>query len=328
MMKKLFLFVVMALSVTAMTAQSEKNADTQPRKHNVNRLSKDYFIPGRFKGKTILITGGARGIGKWTAIRAAKEGANVVIMDWLDEKGQHVADSLQGMGLSALFVYGNIQKDEDCRRAVEEAVKTYGKLDYACLNAGVMDGVFSGTPFKYDEAQRKLMPNVITEATDEYWEKVFATNAAGTFKSMRAVLNQMVKQDQGGAIVVVGSIAGMTGLSGNPAYVASKHAVNGLVRNAAIDYAPYGIRINSVNMAETRTPMVERAEEFVEARQKAGIGFGMGKIKTMSLLKYCDSEHRGSFPWEQASNMLYLISDEASAITGSIIATDGGWTDY
>ena len=328
MMKKLFLFVVMALSVTAMTAQSEKNADTQPRKHNVNRLSKDYFIPGRFKGKTILITGGARGIGKWTAIRAAKEGANVVIMDWLDEKGQHVADSLQGMGLSALFVYGNIQKDEDCRRAVEEAVKTYGQLDYACLNAGVMDGVFSGTPFKYDEAQRKLMPNVITEATDEYWEKVFATNAAGTFKSMRAVLNQMVKQDQGGAIVVVGSIAGMTGLSGNPAYVASKHAVNGLVRNAAIDYAPYGIRINSVNMAETRTPMVERAEEFVEARQKAGIGFGMGKIKTMSLLKYCDSEHRGSFPWEQASNMLYLISDEASAITGSIIATDGGWTDY
>lgn len=328
MMKKLFLFVMMALSVTAMTAQSEKNADTKPRKHNVNRLSKDYFIPGRFKGKTILITGGARGIGKWTAIRAAKEGANVVIMDWLDEKGQHVADSLQGMGLSALFVYGNIQKDEDCRRAVEEAVKTYGKLDYACLNAGVMDGVFSGTPFKYDEAQRKLMPNVITEATDEYWEKVFATNAAGTFKSMRAVLNQMVKQDQGGAIVVVGSIAGMTGLSGNPAYVASKHAVNGLVRNAAIDYAPYGIRINSVNMAETRTPMVERAEEFVEARQKAGIGFGMGKIKTMSLLKYCDSEHRGSFPWEQASNMLYLISDEASAITGSIIATDGGWTDY
>lgn len=328
MMKKLFLFVMMAMSVTAMTAQSEKNADTQPRKHNVNRLSKDYFIPGRFKGKTILITGGARGIGKWTAIRAAKEGANVVIMDWLDEKGRHVADSLQGMGLNALFVYGNIQKDEDCRRAVEEAVKTYGKLDYACLNAGVMDGVFSGTPFKYDEAQRKLMPNVITEATDEYWEKVFATNAAGTFKSMRAVLNQMIKQDQGGAIVVVGSIAGMTGLSGNPAYVASKHAVNGLVRNAAIDYAPYGIRINSVNMAETKTPMVERAEEFVEARQKAGIGFGMGKIKTMSLLKYCDSEHRGSFPWEQASNMLYLISDEASAITGSIIATDGGWTDY
>lgn len=327
-MKRLFLLIMVSLGVLMVSAQERGDTEKKPRKHNVNRLSKDYFIPNRFKGKTILITGGARGIGKWTAIRAAKEGANVVIMDWLDEKGQHVADSLNSLGLKALFVYGNIQKDEDCRRAVKAAVETYGKLDYACLNAGVMDGVFSGTPFKYDEAQRKLMPNVITQATDEYWEKVFATNSAGTFKSMRAVLNQMIDQDNGGAIVVVGSIAGMTGLSGNPAYVASKHAVNGLVRNAAIDYAPYGIRINSVNMAETMTPMVERAQEFVAAQQKAGIGFGMGKIKTMSLLKYCDSEHRGSFPWEQASIMLYLISDEASAITGSIIATDGGWTDY
>lgn len=327
-MKKLFLFVIMAIGVSIASAQQADKSESTPQKHNVHRLSKDYFIPNRFEGKTILITGGARGIGKWTALRAAKEGASVVIMDWLKEDGQHVVDSINGLGLKALFVYGNIQKDEDCRRAVSETVKTYGKLDYACLNAGVMDGVFSGTPFEYDESQRELMPNIITKATDEYWDKVFATNSAGTFKSMRAVLNQMLSQNNGGAIVVVSSIAGMTGLSGNPAYVASKHAVNGLVRNAAIDYAPYGIRINSVNMAETRTPMVERAEEFVKAEQKAGIGFGMGKIKTMSLLKYCDSEHRGSFPWEQASTMLYLISDEASAITGSIVATDGGWTDY
>lgn len=327
-MKKLFLLVVLAISTTLMSAQSEGATSYVPKKHNVNRLSENYFIPKRFEGKTVLVTGGARGIGKWTALRAAKEGANVVIMDWLKEDGQHVVDSLNGMGLKALFVYGNIQKDEDCQRAVSEAVKAYEKLDYACLNAGVMDGVFSGTPFKYDEAQRKLMPNIITKATDEYWDNVFATNAAGTFKSLRAVLNQMLVQDNGGAIVVVGSIAGMTGLSGNPAYVASKHAINGLVRNAAIDYAPYGIRINSVNMAETQTPMVERAGEFVKAEQKAGIGFGMGAVKTMSLLKYCDSEHRGSFPWEQASTMLYLISDEASAITGSVVATDGGWTDY
>lgn len=198
-MKKLYLFIVMALSVTAMWAQPE--AGKTPGKHNVNRLSADYFIPGRFEGKTIFITGGARGIGKWTAIRAAKEGANVVIMDWLDKDGQHVADSLNALGLKALFVYGDIQKDEDCRAAVEKTIGRYGRLDYACLNAGVMDGVFSGTPFKYDEAQRKLMPNVITQATDEYWDKVFATNAAGTFKSMRAVLNRMIEQDNGGALL-------------------------------------------------------------------------------------------------------------------------------
>lgn len=330
MNKNLSLLIALTLvAVFTISAQQPMGEVKQTaKKHNINRLSESYFIPGRFKGKTILVTGGARGIGKSTAVRAAKEGANVVIMDWLKVDGKKVTDSIKGIGGSALFVQGNIQKDEDCRRAVSEAVKTFGKLDYACLNAGVMDGVFSGTPFKFDEAQRKLMPAIITDATDEYWDNVFATNAAGTFKSMRAVLDQMLKQDNGGAIVVVSSIAGITGLSGNPAYVASKHAINGLVRNAAIDYAPYGIRVNSVNMAETMTPMVERAGDFVRAQQKAGIGFGMGSIKTMSLLKYCDSEHRGSFPWEQASTMLYLMSDEASAITGSIIATDGGWTDY
>lgn len=299
----------------------------QAKRHDVNRLSKDYYIPHRFDGKTIIITGAARGMGKWAAVRAAKEGANVVILDWLRKEGQHTADSICSFGGKALFVYGNIQKDEDCQRMVDTTIKVYGKLDYAILNAGVMDAVYSGAPFEYDE-QRKLMPAMITDATDEYWEGVMATNATGTFKSLRAVLRQLVNQAQGGAVVVVSSIAGMTGLAGNPAYLASKHAVNGLVRSAAVDYAPYGIRVNSVNMAQTYTPMVTRAYEFVEAQEKAGVGFGMGKVKTMSLMAYCDSEHRGAFPWEQASNMLYLISDEASALTGAIIATDGGWTAF
>ncbi|MCC8171867.1 MAG: SDR family NAD(P)-dependent oxidoreductase [Parabacteroides sp.] len=320
--------IVFCFSLFTLTAQETGAPIENSKRHDVNRLAEDYYIPHRFDGKTILITGAARGMGKYAAVRAAKEGANVVIMDWLREEGQHTADSINLIGGNALFVYGNIQEDADCRRAVSETVKKYGKLDYAILNAGVMDGLYSGTPFKYDEEQRKLMPAIVTEATDEYWEKVFATNATGTFKSMRAVLTQLVNQGNGGAIVVVASIAGMTGLAGNPAYVSSKHAINGLVRSAAIDYAPYGIRINSVNMAQTYTPMVTAAYRFVEAQEKAGHGFGMGKIKTMSLMAYCDSQHRGSFPWEQASNMLYLISDEASAITGSIIATDGGWTDY
>ena len=321
------LFLLILFLVSAM-AQETGAPIEQSKRHNVNRLSPDYYIPHRFDGKTILITGGARGMGKWAAVRAAKEGANVVILDWLREEGRHTADSIRSFGGKALFVYGNIQKDEDCRLMVEQAVKTFGRLDYAILNAGVMDAVYSGEPFKFDEQQRREMPAMITEATDEYWEGVMATNASGTFKSLRAVLRRLVDQAQGGAIVVVSSIAGMTGLAGNPAYIASKHAINGLVRSAAVDYAPYGIRINSVNMAQTYTPMVTRAYEFVEAKEKDGIGFGMGKVKTMSLMAYCDSEHRGSFPWEQAANMLYLISDEASALTGAIIATDGGWTAY
>lgn len=322
---------VAAILLSGSALRAQEAAQPQPQKRNVHRLAEGYYIPGRFAGKTIFITGGARGIGKWTAIRAVKEGANVVIMDWLEELGHNVADSLnnlKGNGFGkALFVYGNIADDSDCRNAIGYGVERFGRIDYACLNAGVMDGVFSGDAFNYKE-QKKLLPAKITDATDQYWDKVFKTNAEGTFKSMRATLRQMLAQNNGGAIVVVGSIAGMTGLAGNPAYVSSKFAVNGLVRNAAIDYAPYGIRVNSVNMAETLTPMVERAGEFVKAEQKAGIGFGMGAIKTMSLLKYCDSEHRGSFPWEQASNILYLLSDEASAVTGTVMATDGGWTDF
>lgn len=327
----LFLGVAALLISGGMVHAQAPQPQPQPQKRNVHRLSENYYIPGRFAGKTILVTGGARGIGKWTAIRAVKEGANVVIMDWLAEVGQHVADSLNALKINGygktLFVYGNIANDGDCEKAIRAGVETFSKIDYACLNAGVMDGVFSGNTFNYKD-QKALLPAKITDATDAYWDNVFKTNADGTFKSMRATLRQMLAQNNGGAIVVVGSIAGMIGLAGNPAYVSSKFAVNGLVRNAAIDYAPYGIRINSVNMAETQTPMVERAGEFVQAEKRAGVGFGMGAVKTMSLLKYCDSEHRGAYAWEQASNILYLLSDEASAVTGTVMATDGGWTDF
>lgn len=327
MKTKNFVLVAIALAGVTLSSGVMAQENVQPQKRNVHRLDKDYFIPSRFDGKTIFITGGARGIGKWTAIRAAKEGAQVVIMDWLEKDGKEVSDSLNALGYNTMFVWGNIQKTEDCDNAVAQAVKKYGKIDYVCLDAGVMDGVFSGDGFDY-KAQKSLLPAIITQATDEYWAHVMATNADGTFKSLRATLNQLLKQNNGGSVVMVGSIAGMTGLSGNPAYVASKWALNGLMRNAAIDYAPYGIRINSVNMAETLTPMVERAQEFVKAEVASGKGFGMGSLKTQSLLKYCDSEKRGAFPWEQASTILYLLSDEASAMTGAVVATDGGWTDF
>ena len=112
-----------------------------------------------------------------------------------------------------------------------------------------------------------------------------------------------------------------------PAYVASKHAVTGITLNTALDYAPYGIRVNSVNMAQTDTPMVYRAQEFVKWAQ-ANRGGGMGGYKTMSVLQLMNPRHPGSTPWEQAAIILFLLSDDASNLTGCVMHTDGGWTSY
>ena len=294
----------------------------------------DYFIPNRFKGKTILITGAARGIGRATAIRAAREGANVVVADILPKEGNETVALILKEGHKASFVHTDVRQTDDCNRMVEAAVKAFGRVDLVVNDAGVMDGYAPDEKFDLKGPRAKLFAP-IHEATDEYWDQVLAVNITGMFKSMRAELRQMLKQGHGGAIVNVGSIAGLTGLAGNPAYVASKHGVTGLTRNAAIDYAPYGIRVNSVNMAATDTPMTESAfAKVVEVMKEKAANpaapklANMALLKTRSLLMAADSKHRMATPWEQASIILFLLSEDAANITGAAWATDGGWTTY
>lgn len=298
-----------------------------PSKVDVTAVPPGQFIPDRFKDRSLAVTGAARGIGRAVAVRGAREGARVAVLDWLPAEGRATVDLITGEGGDAFFVEGNVRDSADCNRFVAETVSRFGGLDLAVNNAGTLDGVYSGDGFDF-KAQRPLLPNMLHLATDEYFEAVMNTNILGVFKSMRAELGCMMDQGRGGVIVNVGSIAGLIGLSGNPAYSASKHAVTGITRGAAIDYAPYGIRINSVNMAATDTPMIARAAQFVEAARAEGSGSGMGAIKTQSLLAYADSKHRPATTWEQAAVILFLLSSDASNLTGCTYATDGGWTAF
>jgi NAD(P)-dependent dehydrogenase (short-subunit alcohol dehydrogenase family) len=311
------------LAVPVAAQNNYKQVDIKP-------IDPAYFTPKRHEGRTYLITGGARGIGAASAIRLSREGANVLIFDVLAKESAETVALIRKEGGKAEFVQGDVRNNADLKKAVDLAVSTYGGLNGALNAAGVMAAMAPDASFDYQK-QKSLLPSAIADAGDEYFDTVMDINATGIFKSMRAELQPILKQGKGGAIVNICSIAGLTGLAGNAAYVASKHACSGLTRNGAIDYAPYGIRINSVNMAATETAMTDMAMKFVMAAGKENKNpeaVNMGRTKTMSLLAYADSKKRQATVWEQAAVICFLLSDEASNLTGGLFATDGGWTAY
>jgi NAD(P)-dependent dehydrogenase (short-subunit alcohol dehydrogenase family) len=297
-------------------------------KKGITPVSPDTFYANRFRGKVLFVTGAASGsIGGATAIRAAKEGARVFCVDIKEKELKETCETIKKDGGEATCLIADIRNSEDAAAAVNKCVETYGDLNLVLNAAGVMDGNDPSKPQNFDQTLH-LLPSPIHNATDEYWHNVMNANINGMFYCMRAQLKYFLQKDNGGSIVNIGSIAGIIGLPGNSAYSASKHAVTGLTRNAAIDYAPHGIRVNSVNMAQTDTPMVFRAYEFVKWAMEKGMGSGMAGLKSQSLLSESEPAGRGSTPWEQAAVILFLLSDDASNITGACYATDGGWTTY
>lgn len=296
--------------------------------HAIPPVDPTSFTPNRFAGKVLLVTGAAVGsIGGCTAIRAAREGASVLCVDRKVSEVNQTAKQITAAGGKAVALIADVSKPDQADHMVADCLRHFGKLDLALNAAGVMDGTDPAAPTDFAN-QKSLLPAAVHQATDAYWNTVFANNITSIFVSLRAELRQLVTQGTGGAIVNIGSIAGLTGLPGNPAYSASKHAVIGLTRNAAIDYAPHGIRVNSVNMAQTDTPMVFRAYEFVKWAMEQGAGSSMAGAKSQSLLQMAAPDNRGSSPWEQAAVILFLLSADAANLTGLAMATDGGWTAY
>lgn len=296
---------------------------------NIVRVSEDYFIPGRFAGKNVIVTGSARGMGAVAARRLAREGANVVGVDILEELGAKTIEEIRAEGLNATFVGGDISKDAVCAEMVRVCVDTYGSLDAAINNAGVMDALFPDEPVDYANQRDRLMAR-LDMLGDEYWHRVMEVNATGTMYSMRHELRQMMKQGTGGAIVNVASVTGIRGFGGTAPYTASKHAVQALTKNAAIDFAPFGIRVNSTGMGTTLTPMYDRALEIIKQRRAdpTHVDTGISLYKSRSLLEFSDQANKGSMPAEQVAVMLFLLSPEASNITGSTYNTDGGFTIF
>lgn len=271
----------------------------------------DTFVPGRFTGQVVLVTGAAGGMGLACATRAAREGGAVVLCDINADEAAKQAAQIAATGAKAIGIGGDITRRDDCTRMVAAAVETFGGLDVAINSAGVMDGGNDGKP-----APMHL-------ASDVYLRRTIEINVLGTMMACAAELEQMVKQGRGGAIVNVGSTTGLTGSAGTPAYVASKHAVNGLTKSIAIDYAPHGIRCNSANMGATETPMLARAMEFLSSRKDAP-----APQKAGPMIKPGPLIGRPSTAWEQAAIILFLASKEASYMTGAVVASDGGWTAF
>lgn len=252
-------------------------------------------MTGRFNSNVVLITGGTSGLGQDAAVAFAREGAKVVISGRQTGPGDETVAMIKEQGGEARFVQADVSKPADAEAMVQACIDTWGRLDYAFNNAGI-DGV----------------PMVPTADYDiNIWDQVIGINLTGVFLSMKYEIPVLLETG-GGAIVNNSAVAGFKASKVvGSAYIASKHGVNGLTKNAALEYADQGIRINAVCPAMIRTPMSAQ-----------------GLLRDQALEQRAISLHpigRIGLPAEVTALVLWLCSDEASFVTGTTIPVDGGF---
>lgn len=247
-----------------------------------------------FSNKVVVITGGATGIGRATAVEFAKAGANVVVGD-IDDRANETVQIITDAGGTATFVTTDVTDDDSVKNLINSAVDQHGTIDIAFNNAGI------------------LPPTApLHEQTVEDWHKTLGVDATGVFLAMRHEIPVMLKAG-GGSIVNTASVAGVTADPEMTPYVAAKHAVVGLSKGAALDYATKNIRVNILAPGLIRTPMTERWLNDPEIAPRVLADSPIG---------------RAAEPEEVAATVLYLSSDMAGAVTGSVYRVDGGRTAH
>ncbi len=241
----------------------------------------------------VLITGALTGIGRATALAFAKEGARIVVAGRRDEEGRALASELRALGAEAEFVRTDVRHEDDVRDLVDGTVARFGRLDMAVNNAGT-------------EGQ----PGPVTRQTADSYAATFDTNVLGTLLSMKHELRVMQAQGAG-SIVNISSTYGHEGATGASVYVASKHAVEGLTKSAALEAAGFGVRVNAVAPGPVETGMLDRFTGNAENKAALASRVPFGRI---------------GVPDEIARAVVFAASAGASFMTGHILTVDGGKT--
>lgn len=242
----------------------------------------------RFTHKSVIVTGGGSGIGRATAIAFCREGANVVVADINKARAQETTELCGSAGGSARAVEVDVSKPDSVEDLVELAVAAHGGLDVFFGNAGIIDyGADCG------------------DISYELWNRIIGVNLSGCFIGARVAMPHLVKS--GGNIVFTASVAGLGGNAGGASYTASKHGVIGLVHRLGVEAGPKGVRVNGVAPGGVRTNIFAGRTDFDE-----------GVITRTPLGRFADPE-------EIAEPVLFLASDAASYITGTVLRVDGGW---
>ncbi|MGO4369755.1 SDR family oxidoreductase [Paenibacillus sp. 2TAB19] len=251
----------------------------------------------KLSGKVAIVTGAASGMGKAIAQLFAAEGAKVVVSDINVEAAGKVVDEIVSKGGTALALATNVAKEEDIQNLIDTTVQQYGTLDILVNNAGIMDNFVPAA-----------------DLTDELWDRVFAVNTTGPMRATRKALKIFLEK-KSGVIVNIASAGGLQGSRAGAAYTAAKHAVVGFTKNVGFQYANEGIRCNAIapggvitNISSTLTA----PNEFGMGRAMAGMGINP----------------RAGEPEEIAKVALFLASDDASFVNGTVVTADAGWLAY